>query len=156
MILYLDIKLKHILRCHSKGESNYKNDYSSPVYCATFLPKEGCEPNTTIICTGGAHKICFIDCGKGKAIKLFQASPSESFYCIAASFIPKYLPKKNSPISDSIIVAAAGKQKTIKLIHFQRNECFSVLSGHSGTINELEFSPKTPHHLISRFLKFDI
>ena len=41
----------------------------------------------------------------------------------------------------SVIVAAAGTLKTVKLINYERNECYAVLKGHSGTITELEFSP---------------
>lgn len=150
------MKLIHIIRCHSKGESNYKNDFTTPVYCTTFLPSQANQNcNQRIFCTGGAHKICFIDCIKGKVLKIFQASPTESFYCLSSSYIPKFQCLENKEIiEDSVIVAAAGKQGNIKLIHYQRNECYLVLHGHQGNINEISFSPKTSYHLLSKNIYF--
>lgn len=86
---------------------------------------------------------------------MFQAAPTESFYCLSTSFIPKFQFLENKDIiEDSVIIAAAGKQGNIKLIHYQRNECYAVLNGHEGNINEIAFSPKTPYHLLSKIITY--
>ena len=126
------------------------NDFDTPVYCCVFLPSEASTNGTSIVCTGGGHKFCFLDCSTGKHVKMFQEAPSESFCCIAATYIPNFqITKTNKEeISNSCIVAAAGKQATIKLVNYQRNEFYNILQGHTGNINELSFSRKTPHHLL--------
>ena len=96
-----------MLRCHSKNEINYKQDDSTPVCCAAFLPDEiGKE---TVVCTGGAHKVCFITCKTGKVEKIFQATPDlESFYCLAATFLQNYTSTEGGKAEDVALVAAAG------------------------------------------------
>jgi WD40 repeat protein len=154
----IEIKLQSLWKTHSKNEDSYKEDHTTPVYGGIFLPVETADnPQTNRIgCTVGGHKVCFIDSQSGKVIKIFQANPSESFYSVAASYIENYCILPTAQPENSTIVAAAGKDRDIKLIHFQRNECYAVLESHSGNINELCFSPKNPVHLLSKFFEFAV
>lgn len=42
-----------------------------------------------------------------------------------------------------------GKEKNIKLINYRKNECFAVLLGHTGSVNDMKFSPTNKNYLLS-------
>ncbi|KAH3891681.1 leucine-rich repeat and WD repeat-containing protein 1-like [Dreissena polymorpha] len=135
------------IRCHS--DKNDPEDRNTKVWKCAFEPLIGGKKGETsnILASCGGKIVCIIDCQTGKVIKRYKdSSKSESFYALAWTTLKA---DGENLKEDANILAVAGEDRQIKLIHPTQLVMFGCLSGHRGYISSLVFHPSRPEILFS-------
>lgn len=132
------------VRCHSV--TNDPSDEKTKVWRCAFEPSIN-GASSQILATCGGQNVCLIDCQTGKVMKRYKDnSKEEDFYALAWSTIPYRLENKEDRTN---ILAVAGNNGYIKLIHPSQFVMYATMEGHHDYISCLLFHPTEPTYLFS-------
>ncbi|XP_052075477.1 leucine-rich repeat and WD repeat-containing protein 1-like [Mytilus californianus] len=132
------------IRCHSTN--NDPNDNQTKVWRCAFKPSNK-DKSSRLLATCGGQNVCLIDCQTGIVMKRYKdSSKEEDFYALAWSTIPYKTGSKEGKIN---ILAVAGNNGYIKLIHPSQFVMYATMEGHHDYVSCLLFHPEEPTHLFS-------
>ncbi|CAC5421841.1 unnamed protein product [Mytilus coruscus] len=118
------------IRCHSTN--NDPNDNQTKVWRCAFKPTNK-DKGSRLLATCGGQNVCLIDCQTGIVMKRYKdSSKEEDFYALAWSTIPYKSGGKEGKIN---ILAVAGNNGYIKLIHPSQFVMYATMEGHHDYVS---------------------
>ncbi|XP_034255624.1 leucine-rich repeat and WD repeat-containing protein 1-like [Thrips palmi] len=146
------------LKCHSKIRGD-KNDRNTKVWACAFEPHPDYPEKTTdLIATCAANSICVIDVKKECMVtKHYAKQAREEFYSVSWSTL--FMKDTNKKTIASNILAAAGAQCIVHLIHPCHQVCFfeeKIKMPSKVTITSVQFHPLARTVLCGGFSSGDV